>query len=109
MSQIDSLSKLRLDLQAAAQFLREHGSNSAPIEGLEKSYDEFFAEHIERLAEQLDPSDEKVLEELWGIFAPTCSWDDANGDAQIANQIFSVISGMVPPFLDERLKNKPIS
>lgn len=32
--------------------------------------------------------------ELWGIFAPTCDWDDVIGDVQLGNDIFSILSGM---------------
>ena len=29
--------------------------------------------------------------ELWGIFAPTCDWDDVVGDCDIGDQVFSLI------------------
>ena len=29
--------------------------------------------------------------QLWLIFAPTCDWDDVVGDAELGNQIFSII------------------
>ena len=32
--------------------------------------------------------------ELWGIFAPTCDWDDAVGDVQLGNDIFSILDVM---------------
>lgn len=32
--------------------------------------------------------------ELWGIFAPTCDWDDVVGDVQLGNDIFSLLNVM---------------
>ncbi len=32
--------------------------------------------------------------ELWGIFAPTCDWDDVVGDCDIGNRLFSVIDAL---------------
>ncbi len=32
--------------------------------------------------------------ELWGMFAPTCDWDDTVGDAQLGNDIFSILNVM---------------
>jgi hypothetical protein len=29
--------------------------------------------------------------ELWGIFAPTCDWDDVVGDADLGDRIFSLL------------------
>ncbi|MGJ8641353.1 MAG: hypothetical protein ACSHX8_10745 [Opitutaceae bacterium] len=37
---------------------------------------------------ELRTLDEKGKNELWGIFAPTCDWDDAGGDSLLGNQIF---------------------
>jgi hypothetical protein len=30
-------------------------------------------------------------EELWGIFAPTCDWDDVVGDVQLGNAVFELL------------------
>jgi len=32
--------------------------------------------------------------ELWGIFAPTCDWDDTTGDVNLGNHIFELIVSM---------------
>ena len=29
--------------------------------------------------------------ELWGIFAPTCDWDDTVGDVDLGNEVFSLV------------------
>jgi len=29
--------------------------------------------------------------ELWGIFAPTCDWDDVVGDANMGNLVFELL------------------
>ena len=70
-----TLAELRSELLVAAMHMREKGKTH-------------FAEPIEHLAERLDGKDILVVEELWGIFAPTCAWDDASGAAHIANSIF---------------------
>ena len=35
--------------------------------------------------------------ELWGIFAPTCDWDDTVADVQLGNDIFSILNGLYGP------------
>ena len=32
--------------------------------------------------------------ELWGIFAPTCDWDDVIGDPDLGNDIFSMLNDL---------------
>lgn len=32
--------------------------------------------------------------ELWGIFAPTCDWDDVVGDCELGNSVFSIIDAI---------------
>lgn len=29
--------------------------------------------------------------ELWGIFAPTCDWDDVVGDCDLGNRVFELV------------------
>ena len=29
--------------------------------------------------------------ELWGIFAPTCDWDDVVGEVDLGNEVFSLL------------------
>ena len=42
-----------------------------------------------RLAQGDIPNEDK--RKLWLIFAPTCEWDDAGGDAHLGSQIFEII------------------
>lgn len=32
--------------------------------------------------------------ELWGIFAPTCDWDDTVGDVRLGNEIFAILDSL---------------
>jgi hypothetical protein len=45
---------------------------------------------IEKLAERRE--DGLALQRLWGIFAPTCAWDDAGGDSHIGEEAFQMIT-----------------
>ena len=34
---------------------------------------------------------EATLNRLWGIFAPTCDWDDVIGDVELGHEIFEIL------------------
>lgn len=40
---------------------------------------------------------ETTSSELWGIFAPTCDWDDTVGDVDLGNAIFEILDGLYGP------------
>lgn len=81
----------------AAAHLRQNGNfqflNNEP--GIFTTYE--LARLIEQLAEQLDSEDEAVGKRLWRIFAPTCAWDDANGDSQLGEEVFHLIENVLKP------------
>ena len=37
------------------------------------------------------------IKELWGIFSPTCDWDDVVGDVKMGNEIFDEICARYKP------------
>jgi hypothetical protein len=41
--------------------------------------------------------DKTTQSELWGIFAPTCDWDDVVGDSDLGNAIFSIVDRLYGP------------
>ena len=52
-----------------------------------------FVAHARRQIEN-DAITQAEKSELWGIFAPTCDWDDVVGDMQLGNDIFSILDTM---------------
>lgn len=43
-------------------------------------------------------------QELWGIFAPTCDWDDVVGDCEIGNRVFVLVDTLYGNEIKEKLK-----
>jgi acyl carrier protein phosphodiesterase len=44
--------------------------------------------------------------ELWGIFAPTCDWDDTVGDVDLGNDIFSLLDQLYGDFVKAQHTDK---
>jgi hypothetical protein len=52
---------------------------------------------IEQLTERLASGDDSVGRRLWGIFAPTCTWDDAGGDSLLGQTVFELTDRLFRP------------
>lgn len=50
---------------------------------------EFVAHARQQIANDVITQSEKA--ELWGLFAPTCDWDDVIGDVELGNDIFAIL------------------
>ena len=52
-----------------------------------------IADFIDRAVEEIQAGTitQSTANELWGIFAPTCDWDDCVGDSTLGQKIFEVI------------------
>ena len=58
---------------------------------------DYYADDLEMFCKEVS---DKILNgtisldekrKLWGIFAPTCGWDDSVGDVKLGNKIFELI------------------
>lgn len=52
-----------------------------------------LAEFVANARRQIESGsiDTSTKSELWGIFAPTCDWDDTVGDVKLGNEIFELV------------------
>lgn len=50
-----------------------------------------------RLRIEAGTVDETTGRELWGIFAPTCDWDDIIGDVALGEAIFEIVDALYGP------------
>lgn len=84
---------LILDLKKAERILTEY---SGGYSGEHLSAEEFHKDLVDRIT-KLENGDERVIEELWVWFAPTCQWDDFVGNIDLGERIFKRLN---------RIKNK---
>lgn len=82
------------DLRRAAAHLRERGN----FDFLNDEPDIFTTDElvalIEQAAERLAAGDDSDGRRLWGIFAPTCTWDDAGGDSRLGQEVYELIDSL---------------
>ncbi|HWB58465.1 MAG TPA: hypothetical protein VG733_03195 [Chthoniobacteraceae bacterium] len=76
------------ELHKAAAHLRERGDfhflNDEP--GIFTTFQ--LAALIDQLADSFAAGNNDVVKRLWGIFAVTCTWDDARGSSTIGQDVF---------------------
>src|ERR1700677_648180 len=89
--------RLPLELRKAAAHLRERGDYNFPNDESDIFTAFQLAILIEQLADRLAEGDESVCKRLWGIFAVTCTWDDAGGSSRIGQDIFDLIELLYRP------------
>jgi len=52
---------------------------------------------IQTVKEEIIAGNESSAVELWGIFAPTCDWDDAGGSLPLGDEVFALLSTLYRP------------
>jgi hypothetical protein len=77
-------------LKRAEEKLRAIGSRPIPssYDSAPAIADVLAAARVKIAAGDVDVATQK---ELWGIFAPTCDWDDVIGDVDLGNAIFEIL------------------
>jgi hypothetical protein len=57
-----------------------------------------LGDFILQCVSEIEAEDDHNLQRLgWGVFAPTCDWDDAGGSQQLGNEVFDLIGRMLGP------------
>ncbi len=81
-------------LNKAAQEMLERGD--VPYLGEYGSCNE-LGKFFTTAAEELRLGNESHANKLWGIFAPTCDWDDAGGTASLGDSVFALLNVLYRP------------
>jgi len=89
--------ELSAGLRRAVEHLRERGDFNFLNDEPEVFTTFQLATLIEKLADHLASGDDSVGTRLWGIFAPTCTWDDAGGDSHLGQAVFELIDHLFRP------------